>query len=175
MNIPVNPFDFNFERTEFSDENYSIVGRALTIATKFEKEVQAIANFLKLKADPLVLFDDKGFAEFIEKLERHHNNLKNTIDQLKFDTPLNDLLTTAKNSRNFIAHDLTIGLEITSETDIGRQGIINDLKQHIGNIAEAEKFLLTVFCIINKEQLPNKGYFDSFGQKITDWVIKTKF
>lgn len=169
--VQKNPFDFNYESTSFSDANYGIVGKALTIATKFETEAKGIANILKLR-DPHIIINKDRLEDFITELEKFQHFHK-TTKQLKINTDVKKLLETAIESRNFIAHDLTKGLDSIAESDTARTNIIEQLKIHIFNIAEAEKYLLTINCLINKEQIPNDKYFNSFSADIVYWVINT--
>lgn len=138
---PQNPFDFNFERTVFSDNNYAMVGKALTIATKFDNEVKCLLNYFKLRSKPEIVTDKDELDAFIKEIEEFQY-LNTTIKKLKLDKDdFKSFFEDAKKSRNFIAHELTIGLEIISESDDTRNRIKEELNIHIFKIAEAVKFL----------------------------------
>jgi len=169
--IQKNPFDFNYESTSFSDTNYTIVGKALTIATKFETEAKGIANILKLR-DPHLITNKDRLSDFIVELEKFQHFHK-TIKQIKINIEVKTLLERAIDSRNFIAHELTKGLDSIAESNTARVNIIEQLRIHVFNIAEAEKYLLTINCLINKEPMPNDKYYNSFSTDIVNWVIDT--
>lgn len=164
-----NPFDFNFEITLFSDKSYAIVGKALSLATEFECNVKGIANLFKM-IEFNSLENKEQFTIFCSKLE-NYQYLNNNIKQLAITEPIEQLLNEAKDSRNYIAHDLTKGLINLAESEEYRDEMINELKTHIINIAEAQKILLTIECVMNKEPLPGLKYWNSYPKRIVDWVL----
>jgi hypothetical protein len=167
--IPLHTFDYNFERTEFSDENYSLVGRALTYATKFEKEVKVLESMFYLKSNNGILNDEKALKEFIKRIEKF--TLNQSIKELGFESDIENILMKAKNARNFIAHELTIDLIDSADTSEEREYLLETLKNKITEIAEAEKIILLIQTISNKEELPDVSFFKEYSKKITDWVI----
>jgi len=166
----MNPFDFNFELTEFSIENYSIIGRALTIAIKFESEIKAISIFKELKSNPELLTNEKEYKKLIKRIKKFIS-LHNRIKELNLREDIEKILVKAKESRNYIVHESNLNFENISESEDGRKAIIRDYKEHIKNISEAEKLLLALQCILTNEALPNNEYWQNFSNKIVDWVV----
>jgi hypothetical protein len=166
------------ERTEFSDEAFGVMGRALCVTQHFEVNCKGLASILDIKskiimgkANPL---DSKKFAKIVKKLLKR--SLGRNINQLKdvYGLP-NDLynsLDEGRKARNEIAHSITIGLEYTIESDTGRKEIVDNLKDCATKIMEADKIVACLLQVFNHEQMPNKEYLDSYSQDVTNWVCE---
>ncbi len=156
-----------FTRSSFF--KLSIIGRALTYATKFENEVIALYNFNELTKDQNILNNDEKFAKLIEKLEKHIN-LNSRIININFNSEITTLITNAKNARNYIAHELTIGLNYSSESNEVRKSILNILIEKVSDIAKGELLILLVMTIWNKETVPDVSFLSHYPNKIIEWV-----
>ncbi len=67
------------ERTQFSDEGYGVLGRALAFATDFEGNCRSFSTLIGLKAEPSVLRDEKSFDEFCRFIEKRNLFTHNLI------------------------------------------------------------------------------------------------
>ena len=168
-------FDFDFDRTAFSDDNYSVVGRALTLAQKFEGDCKALNSLFRTKSavetGELLLDDEDAFTEFTIRL--HKLSLGKHLHQLaqySEITALTQVFDKARTSRNFIAHDLCLGIQRVVETEEGRGALIRDVRQATRNISVAHLTVLILMAYQNDEVLPSSDYLQSYLDRVTDWV-----
>jgi hypothetical protein len=70
----------DFERTEWGDGIYSILGRALSLAAHFESSCRSLAWILHLRVGPREIFESEELMkEFLKKL--YDRPLKKHISQ----------------------------------------------------------------------------------------------
>ena len=166
-------FDFDFETTEFSNDNYLMIGKVLTFATRFEGECKALSILLGIKQN--FGTDNFDLDAFVQKL--HDKRLFWHISHI-LKLPLRKLQQTrlllekARESRNFIAHELTLGFERIAETDEGRNILQNEIREHVGIIAEAEKSILLLSAILTHEEVPNANYLRNYQKNVIHWVME---
>jgi hypothetical protein len=148
---------------------FAMVGKALTIATKFECDAKGLVNFIEIKNAKKNYISDADFEQLLQRMVSYQS-LDTQLKKIGFSGDLKGDLTTAKNSRNHVAHVLTLSMEITSDSEKCFETLIKDLKLHILNIAKGERLLLLMTCLLNKEDFPTKAYFESYPKKIVQWV-----
>ena len=73
------PFDFNNLRSDFSDEYYGALGRALAVITRYESNCRALATLLRVKTSsrtPSLAFSLNNTKQFNEFLSDIANNMR---------------------------------------------------------------------------------------------------
>lgn len=172
------PFSyFETERTVFSDNSFGIIGRALTFATYFESICRGLSTLIDLKSKhksgKFSLENDEELQIFLHKLERYilYQHIEKISQYYEFDKDIKSLIHKAKNARNFIVHELTLGIEEIIHTDESRHFIIESLKEKITDIAKANILLIIMICLETHEEIPTPDYLKKYPNMISTWVL----
>jgi hypothetical protein len=173
------PFiDCDRERTEFSDKFYGAFGRALYVAQHFESNCRALATLLDLKktiaSGALGSPDDPEFVKLVSGLwDRSLGSNIKVLETYGFPQDICSLLNKARQARNAIAHDITLGIEHKIEEDLGRNEILRDVEVEVKQIAEGD--MITGFLIqyLTHEPYPLSDYLRDYPNKIVKWVCET--
>lgn len=101
----------NFERTEFSDSFFSVIGRTLTIVTRFEQNCKNLNLLLLLKENKNIFENKKEFQEFTSEIyqKKLFDQIEGIVDSTSKE--LADKLHTARKDRNYFAHNFMIGFD----------------------------------------------------------------
>jgi len=174
-----NPFDMEFERTEFSDESYGIVGRALAYAVKFEADCRAL-NLLfnvksRLQSRALSLEDEQSFHTFVNEVHKRQLNshVRQVIEYLELPTDIGGVLQVGREKRNEVAHDLCVGIQNDVETDEGRERLLSDVSAAIRAITKAHEIILLVTCAVTNAPPPSNDYLRTYADRVAEWVCST--
>ena len=160
-------------RTQFSDECYRALGRALYVAQHFEANCKSLVTLLDIKSS-VDSYDDPEFTKLIEKL--WNRSLGNNIGTLKmYGIPedVYSVLNKAKEGRNHIAHEVTLGVEHKIEQDLGRKEILHEIAGAIRDIAEGDKIIGLLIQSATNEPRPSSSYLHDYANKIVGWVCGT--
>ncbi|MCK4235453.1 hypothetical protein KAX75_13580 [candidate division WOR-3 bacterium] len=165
------------ERTQFSDNTFSMVGRALTVATEFESNIRNLSSILSLKlqvrSNEFILNDKEYLNKFISKIQKKPLGIQVEKINKKLDFPFDlfKLIYEAKETRNDIVHELTLGIEHNIETDEGRKFIVETLTEKISKIAKANIIIIYIICLETNKEKPTVQYINSYGEMILNWVL----
>jgi hypothetical protein len=173
-------YHFETERTLFSDDTYSMIGRALTFATYFESICKMFSGLIDVKLNyrhpKFSLENDQQFKKFLKYFERKRlcDHIKKISTYYNFCETENIIstLNKAKAARNFIAHELTLGIENIIEKDEGRKYIIEALTEYISKIAKANLILIILICFETHEEIPTTEYVKKYNDMILEWVLE---
>lgn len=166
------------ESTEFSDNCFSIIGKAIFYATFFESNFVSFTKIEELKINCLTS-DKPDFEIIFEKINKRTLNvhidhfiklhkieyIKEILENLK------EILHDARKSRNFIAHDICKGIEYIIETDEGQNKIIQQIKEEIYKIAKADVIICYLIQIFNKEIIPDSSIIETYPNNVLNWVL----
>jgi len=162
-----------FERTDWADSNYSIIGRALTIASRFEAICKALNTLIGLKENRDILDSEEEISKFVTSLKKPqliHHVTAISQDQ----NELQRILNKGRLARNQIAHEITIGLDRSIDTleekDI--ESLMNRLRGHIIDLAEADRSISLITSIVSNESLPSSDFLKEYPQLIEKWVME---
>ena len=170
----------NFERTEFSDEVYGALGRALSFATKYETNCRALAVILGMKAVDVegnAPLSEEKYRKFVETLwrKRLYDHIENIAG--KYEVVFGGIravLTEARHSRNRVAHQVSPDARHAVETDKGRSQILEDLHDYIGKIAKANFIICFLTCSVTHEPRPRVEYMDTYVREVQQWITKVE-
>lgn len=162
----------DFERTEDGDRLFSSLGRALTLATRFESNCRGLAAILQMKANSsAVLETDEALKEFSEKLYKrtldHH--IKSSVVA---ESELHKLLNRARIARNEIAHELPLGLCSQEGLDRLGEDVDAGIKELVATIAEADRAVCFVLTDITNDHMPTNEFLKSYVDRATAWVCE---
>jgi hypothetical protein len=170
---------FRTDRTVFSDDTYGMIGRALTFATRFESNCRALSILLGLKSKVMKgefsLSDQEHVAVFVKGLHKKilYEHMKSIKEHLNLDEDVYKLIYNAKDARNYLVHELTLGIEYNIETDQGRENVVNNLKETIIKIARADIFIICLMAAITNEELPCISV-GSYINMVLKWVLEVE-
>ena len=160
-------------RTEFSDECYGALGRALYVAQHFEANCKSLATLLGIKGKVDSL-DDPEFTKLVKKL--WDRSLGNNLDVLRtygLSKNAYSLLNKAREARNSIVHEATLGAEHKIEQDVGRKEILNEIARAVRDITEGDKTIGFLIQYVTNEPYPSSSYLHGYADKVVEWVCET--
>jgi len=157
-------------RTEFSDECYAALGRALFVAQHFEVNCKSLVTLLDI-GSKVIPHDDPEFTRVITEL--WNRSLGSNLGVMRLCGISADayaVLTKAKEARNRIAHEVTLGIEGKIEQDLGRNEILNELATAVRDIAEGDKIVGLLIQSVTHEPGPSSSYLHDYADKVVKWV-----
>ncbi len=172
----VNQLFDNFERSELSDEIFGIFGRALTVATRFDASTKILARFplFKLAIVHRSILSDDEYNQLIQNVTKKYSNLNRAIESLKLNDNINDLLTRARESRNELVHESTLGF--IEGFDSLNQQEVSQLLEHVKvlvlNVIKGEILISTIISIHNNEPISHYQCSDEYKSKYVSWVME---
>lgn len=178
------------DRSEYTDELYSVVGRALTMATHYDRNCKALANTLSIRDNANLLNDQNAFNLLLENLSKRQ--LAVSIDTFTsrirkalkkggvspeiieaFDATVFQFFKEGRESRNYISHDLATGISREINNDSFRESFLKITREHIEKIAKADFYIsVMVENYVNKTQLHPSP--ESYTKRICDWVCEVE-
>jgi hypothetical protein len=164
----------DFERTEWSDAHFGMLGRALAIATRFEASVRSLALLIDVKAAPEALESDELIDDLIEAAWKRR--LFKDLRHLGLDKGgAADILKAARHARNGIAHEVTLGLDQC--LDHLPATVVPALEQEVRALARAlangDRIVCALATIATNEHMPSPEFFDGYVDRIEQWVCNT--
>jgi hypothetical protein len=175
------PFDFDTERTDFSDEAYAAVGRALAFATRFEANCRALAQLLHVR--PIIqqqgtaILEDDAFVTTMNEFwcRRLRKHLSQLLQYYELPEDTTSILKAGKTARNLIAHEITLSVSDTIQTDSGRAELMSMLQTAMQRIAEANRIVCLMMHAETNEPLPTAASYDGYVRKIINWVCDNSY
>jgi hypothetical protein len=169
----------DFERTEFSDATYGVVGRALTYAQRFEADCKALRLLVEATTGKLhreLFGDEESWKEFIDRLHGQplYGQIRNISQRLQLPGDIDGILQAARDARNAIAHEVCLGIQHDIETDVGRDRLVGEISRAVRHIVEGHLLILIGMAVLTNEQLPAKHYINSYCDKVVEWVSSTE-
>jgi len=171
--------DFPSERTEFSDEGYAALGRALTYATAFEANCRSLSSLGHLKTRlpeilqtypqgtdvlPMIVGEiwKKQLHHHIDKILKHHEWTEHS--------DVVGLLTRAREARNEIAHEVALGLPIDIETDAEQSSFLDRISILVEEIANGNLIVEITMLLETREEIPTPSFLAQYPKSIVLWV-----
>lgn len=179
---------FTVENTEESNYLYSIIGKILMIATRYENYCKNL-NFLILAKQERIYqnsnLTQKDLNDFfkkntstnlhanIEKIYKILHRVEKFIINDKLDKKedslafmLKDILHKARDIRNNFVHEMTLGLD--NERFKGDTSFfLEELKNQAEIILEAELAIIQITAALTRDEIPNKNYM----KRSLSWIF----
>ncbi|SNB80301.1 hypothetical protein SAMN02745900_03657 [Pseudomonas sp. URIL14HWK12:I8] len=167
-------FIMDLERTENTDELHGIFGRALIVATRFDSMCEAAANMIKIKTTlaAKTVCSDIEYKDFVSKLIERHTTLNGNIKSLGLPGDASEILHSAREARNFIAHELTRGKVGCLDTTVDENILICEVSKLIEEIVYGDIIISTLISMQNNDPLPINYSLEAYKEKIIKWVIE---
>ncbi|WP_332405622.1 hypothetical protein [Vibrio metschnikovii] len=172
----INQIFDNFERTEFSDDIYSIFGRALTVATRFDASTKALArrSLLPVAMAERQIANGEDQDKIFEYIINKYKNLNRAIDSLNFKGDVKDILTNAREARNELIHEGTLGayngFDFFDEQDLTSH--LKYIESLVLKIIKGDALVSTIMSIKNKEPISGYPFSSEYESKYLNWVMQ---
>ncbi len=172
----INQLFDNFERSEFSDEIFSVFGRALAVATRFDASTKTLARLplFKLAIVSRSILSDDEYNQLIQSILKKHSILNNAIKSLRPNEDINNLLTNARDSRNELVHETTLGC--IEDFDSFNQPELCQFLEHfkglVLNVIKGEILISNIISIQNDEPTSHYKTSHDYESKYVNWVLE---
>jgi hypothetical protein len=164
-------FDLPAERTESTDHAYAALGRAITVATRFEAHSRALAYLLGIRLADQPLDEqtmlDIYSAIWQKKLAHHLNSL---VTGLKLGDDVDQTLQSARKARNYLAHEYALGLPGSLRQDDDVPRMIHTLRSHVDSLAKGDLLVSLLSQQLTNEELPPPQFASSWPATVAQWV-----
>jgi len=162
------------ERTQFTDEAYGVLGRALSVATEFEGNCRALALLIGLREQPNITSDRASIDEFCQFMQRRTLavHLKSVANAFDVSDDMESILNGARHSRNFITHEAAIGATRIFENSEEQEKFIQEVEGKIKVIAEANIWVVALSQAVTEEPLPTTSFFREYPNRVAEWVCE---
>ncbi len=162
----------DFERTKYSDTIFSIVGRALTIASRFESLCKSYAALIGIKESPDVLGDEEALRKMVDNARKStlYSSIKSIVgEECDFESQLHE----ARNARNEIAHEISLGLDrcIDLLPTKDSEGLVHRILELVEKIAKADCLISLAITLETRDYLPNSRFIKNYPKMIRDWIV----
>jgi len=161
----------DFERTEWSDSHYAVLGRALVIAARFEKNVKTLSALMKARYQFSFHSSDEEINNFFDEISR--TSLASHINTLGLNqTAYATIFKHAREARNAIAHELALGMDRNLDT-LGKEfldQLLSDVIRWTAEIAKGDAIICTLISLANKDSLPNRDFIEKYPDRVVKWV-----
>jgi hypothetical protein len=160
----------DFERTEWGDGIYSILGRALTLVAHFESCCRSLAGILHLKYGSREIFESEELTkEFLEKL--YERPLKKHISQFAAsEDDFRHLMDKARFARNEIAHEIPLGMHDQSGLNHTEEYFLKRIRELSIILAEADRAVCSALTDLTNEPMPNNDFLKNYADRVVKWV-----
>ncbi len=166
----------NFDRSEFSDEVFSIFGRALAVASRFESSCKSLARIQSVRdavmAEPIMT--GNRFAEICEDISIQYRNLNQAIESMKIDGSIKENFDSARIARNDLVHEAAI--HAMESFDLLERSELNRMLEHVEHlvlkILRGDVLVSTLLSIRNKEQISDYPFSKEYEARYVNWVMK---
>jgi hypothetical protein len=164
------------ERTEFSDEIFSIFGRALAIATRFDSATKSLARLPLFKQAVIAktALSDDEFHSLVENITKRYKNLNRAIESLKLDSSIEDLLTKARESRNELIHESTLGVTegFDSFSEDKLESFLRSISEITLDIIRGDTIISTIISVQNNDPVSEYPFTKVYEDKVVNWVME---
>lgn len=165
------------ERTEFSDGVYSMIGRALAVASRFEVSCKALALLLGIRQhDPasgsFSLTNPQDLEALIAEIRKRRlfQQIELVVAHLKLPEEATRLFHAARNDRNFVAHDLTVGIDHLLKADQHANTLKSELAVRVRRLAMADLAVCLLLLKETREPLPTLDFISGYAETVRRWV-----
>jgi hypothetical protein len=144
---------------------FATIGKALYIAQHFEMTCKSLVSLLGHKNSVImgsISLDDAGLKEFCQKIEKRrlHSAIEDLVSLASLPSDLKDMLTTAKESRNNIAHDSTISMNDPLAPEEALWESLESLSKDVDKLCIADAAVCSMIYSLTEDEVlhVNKGY-----------------
>ncbi len=163
-----------FEVSEFTERFHAALGRALIIATRFERNVVALATLLEVEANSSVLESDRSWNELVAKIVE--TPLAAQVESLLGTYPdAGDVLESAKRAGYHIIHKTAVGVDRSldrTKTAILSDQIL-DIYDDVRSIAAGDMLVCVLIEYLSYKTVQDTVTLTQHSAAVADWVCNT--
>jgi hypothetical protein len=162
-------------RTEFSDDVYSMIGRALAVANRFESNCKALALMLGIRKQDSGIFSitrQQDFESLIAAIRGRQlfQQIETLVAHFGLPGEAKQLFHSARDDRNFIAHDLTLGIDRGAESEDYVETMRVDLAVRVERLAMADLAVCLIMILETDETVPTSKFISGYAGAVKRWV-----
>jgi len=156
-----------------SAKAYAILGRALALASSFEADCRLVAFALGLKEPNPISGNIEAFSTFLEKvvtaqLIKNHDRI---ISKFNLSEKYKDLLSDARNARNYIAHEAGEEIETKLRDQEEWAAWCQILRERLLEIASGKQIVAILITRVVKSTMPSASSVSAYPAHIVQWVF----
>lgn len=166
-------FMHDFKRTAWGDSHYAVVGRALSFASRFEKNAKSLSALIKLKSKASILGSEEEIEAFFAEINR--TPLAKHLQFLGLDEgSAADILKDARLARNEVAHELALGMDRCLDLLPERaMATLLKIAENMGErLAKADAVISFLASVATSEPTPTREFFDAYPAKVVTWICE---
>jgi hypothetical protein len=171
----INQIFDSFERSGFSDEIFSIFGRALTIATRFDSSCKTLARLplIKISVIGKYALSNDEYDNMVCIINNKYKNLNRAIESLNFKDDHKQILSDARESRNELIHEKTLGASegFDNMKDDVLSRYLDSVENLVRKIIRGDVLISTIISISNKELVSDYPFSESYEENYVNWVM----
>ena len=168
-------FQYDFERTEFSDEVHGVFGRILILATRFDSACKSLARLPSIKSATITkqFVSEQDFEKQLRQCLNSHRNLNRAIQTLPvYKAGGSDILDKARDARNELIHASTLGFEQNIDQFEGIDRYMQILASQVRNLVRGDILISAAITLENKEEIPMYCRSAEYERSIMKWVFQ---
>lgn len=165
-------FFFPPTKAEHANVVFTILGRALALAVRFESGCRALSLLIHLKEDPSPLDSEESLRAFSDRLARTQL-VQLTRDLADYITPyisVFEVLNQARIARNEVVHEHALGFEYWAYDESLWDDQLRALREAVQLIARGDQLVSLVVSEITNEPLPTVAAIREYPNTLTKWA-----
>ena len=164
----------DLERTDFTDRHFAAIGRALALATRFDKGCSVLGRLLGLKYSGVGSPSTAEFQDLAVTLRRRqlHQHVASIAKFLGSDASVLTTLNEARKARNTVAHELTLGVEqwLSRLYLHLPEHLLETLPGIVRPLAEGDRLVSLLLSLLTHEPLPTEDFLERYPEALVAWV-----
>lgn len=166
----------NFERSEFSDEIYAVLGRAVTIAARFDASCKTLARLplFSIAIATKSALKESEFEDLLLTIQGKYKNLNRAIDSLGLTGTVEEIMTKGRECRNELIHEAALGAEVgfdhMEEENI--QQFMRYLESLLLPIIRGDALVSAMISSNNNEDISNYLFSKEYESSYVNWVME---
>jgi hypothetical protein len=162
------------ERTEWTDRHFAAIGRALALASRFDKGCSALARLLGLRCGGVGSPGTAEFQNLADTLRKRqlHQHVASIAKVLGSDAAVLSTLNEARKARNAVAHELALGFEQWGSLlhQHPPDHLLDALPAIVRPLAEGDRLVSLLLSVLTHEQLPSEAFLEQYPDALVEWV-----
>lgn len=166
-------FMHDFERTEWGDSRYAIVGRALAFAARFEKNAKSLSTLMEIRGKPSLTASDEAIEDFFTTISK--TSLSQHLKLMGLDKETaGDVMKDARSARNEVAHELALGMDrcIDLLPEGAMEGMLGSAKNLGIRLAKGDAIICLLASAATSEPIPGRAFLDEYPDKVVAWICE---
>ena len=149
---------------------FAALGRALALATRFEAGCRSLSALIDLRGDPAPLRSKEALQVFSEGIARRRLFKATEHISQYANVPIFDVLNEARNARNRIVHEQSLGFENWAYEEGLWDEELGALCEAAQKLGRAELLISLASSVLTNTALPTMASLDDYPDMLARWV-----